>query len=99
LTKRKGSKKLGHTKDLVGCDGEFLKAWLNVQSFAKGYLDFDAKNYDGKKYHIDHKVPVDAFNLKCSYHQKLCFHWSNLQPLLATENLEKSNKIGAQYGA
>jgi len=66
---------------------------LHAPFVKNGYLDFDINNYDGKEYHIDHIIPCDVFNLKCSYHQKICFHYTNLQILKAKENIKKSNKI------
>ena len=39
--------------------------------------------------HIDHIKPVSKFNFENVYE---CCHWSNLQPLLAKDNLKKNNK-------
>ena len=50
------------------------------------------ENY-GKFWHIDHIIPIDVFNLLDINEQLMAFHWSNLQPLQATENIIKSNKI------
>lgn len=80
------------TIDLIGCPIEDLKLHLQKTASMNGYNDFDVNNYDGHKYHIDHILPCSAFNLKCSYHQKLCFHYTNLQILSATCNLRKYNK-------
>jgi hypothetical protein len=43
----------------------------------------------GSVWHIDHIRPVASFDLLDLDQQKLCFHYSNLQPLLAAENLAK----------
>ena len=45
------------------------------------------------KWHIDHIVPCASFDLKCPVQQLTCFHYSNLQPLWAKENLSKGAKI------
>ena len=45
------------------------------------------------KWHIDHIVPCASFDLKCPVQQLACFHYSNLQPLWAKENLSKGAKI------
>ena len=50
------------------------------------------ENY-GKLWHIDHVIPCSFFKLDNLNEQKKCFHWSNLRPLYAKKNLEKSNKI------
>ena len=42
--------------------------------------------------HIDHVKPVSKFNLDDEDDFLDCCHYSNLQPLLTTTNLEKSNK-------
>lgn len=50
------------------------------------------ENY-GKEWHIDHIIPCIAFDLTKEENQKMCFHYTNLQPLWARENLQKSSKI------
>ena len=47
------------------------------------------------KWHIDHKIPVSAFNFSNPKHLdfKRCWALSNLQPLWAKENVRKYNKI------
>ena len=42
--------------------------------------------------HIDHIKPVSKFNLDDEEEFLNCYNYTNLQPLLATDNLEKSNK-------
>ena len=44
------------------------------------------------KWHIDHIKPCCSFNLEDEEEQKKCFHYTNLQPLWATDNLVKSGK-------
>jgi putative phage-type endonuclease len=44
------------------------------------------------EWHIDHIKPCASFNLLDDYEQKKCFHYKNLQPLWATENLRKGDK-------
>jgi hypothetical protein len=43
--------------------------------------------------HIDHKKPCALFDLSDPEQQKECFHYTNLQPLFAIDNLLK----GAKY--
>ena len=42
--------------------------------------------------HIDHIKPVSKFNLDNEEEFLDCCNYTNLQPLLAKDNLEKSNK-------
>jgi hypothetical protein len=73
---------------LVGCSPDFLKKWLQF-NFKPG-MTFD--NY-GTYWHIDHVVPCYHFDLNDDNQLKKCFHWSNLQPLEATKNLQKKEKL------
>jgi hypothetical protein len=43
-------------------------------------------------WHIDHRIPICSFDLKEEEEQKKCFHYTNLQPLWAAENLSKGGK-------
>ena len=44
------------------------------------------------KWHIDHIKPCASFNLLEEDEQKKCFHYTNLQPLWAKDNLKKGGK-------
>ncbi len=68
---------------LTGCDIHFLVAYLEDQ-FKDG-MSWD--NYG--EWHIDHIKPLCSFNLEDENEQLICFHYSNLQPLWAIENLRK----------
>ena len=51
-------------------------------------------SWDNRKlWHIDHIKPVASFNMLSIVDRKKCFHYTNLQPLWAQENLDK----GAKY--
>ena len=45
--------------------------------------------------HIDHIIPCSSFDLTKEEEQRKCFHYSNLQPLWARDNIIKGNKIMA----
>jgi len=66
---------------------------LQDTAINNGYLDFDINNYDSNKYHIDHIIPVDSFDLTKEEEQRKAFHYTNLQILLAKVNIKKSNKL------
>ena len=81
----KGNTKSFAIMELLGCSIEELKTYLQKQ-FQKGML---WGNYGD--WHIDHIIPCSKFNLIDPEQQKLCFNYSNLQPLWAIDNLRKSN--------
>lgn len=82
-------KKKNKTLDLVGCDVKTLKQYLE-NKFLKG---MSWKNYGFYGWHIDHIRPCSSFDLTNPEQQKICFHYTNLQPLWAADNLRKSDKI------
>ena len=84
-----GREKVGRTLDFVGCDIDFLKIHIEKQ-FAKGMTWENRGRYG---WHLDHIRPCSSFNLSNPEQQKLCFHYTNYQPLWAHENLTKSNKL------
>ena len=45
------------------------------------------------EWHIDHIKPCISFDLTCPIQQKKCFHYTNLQPLWAIDNLKKHAKL------
>jgi len=82
--KRKRFIKSAKTLELLGCTLNELRAYLQAQ-FTDG-MTWD--NY-GPYWHIDHKKPCLKFNLVDPEQQRACFHFTNLQPLKAPDNLKK----------
>jgi hypothetical protein len=74
------------TIDLLGCSIEKLKQHLQKQ-FKSG---MSWSNYG--KWHVDHIRPCASFDLSRASEQRKCFHYTNLQPLWALENLIKGAK-------
>ena len=79
-----GAKKSSRTRELLGCSIQELRAHLE----AKFCTGMTWENY-GPVWHIDHVKPCARFNLLDPAQQRECFHYTNLQPLFAEENLEK----------
>lgn len=82
----KGDVKSLSTMMLVGCGIDYLLFRLQSQ-FQSG---MSWNNYG--KWEIDHIKPCSSFDLSKETQQRKCFHYTNLQPLWAKDNLLKSNK-------
>lgn len=83
-----GKIKFQGTIQLLGCTIAELKIYL--ESMFTEEMNWD--NY-GSYWHVDHIKPCSLFNLLNENEQMECFHYSNLQPLEASENLKKYNKF------
>ena len=69
--------------EYLGCDIIYFKNYI------------ESKMVNGMTWdniHLDHIKPVSKFNLDDEDEFLYCCHYSNLQPLLIVDNLEKSNK-------
>ena len=84
-----GNKKYNHAIDLLGCSIEEAKQHLERQ-FKYG-MSWDNWGVDG--WHIDHIIPIASFDFTKEEDQYRCFHYTNLQPLWADENIMKRDKI------
>jgi len=84
-----GNDKADHTIELLGCSIEYLRHHLENQ-FTHG-MSWD--NYGRYGWHIDHIIPLSYFDHSDSEQQRRAWHYTNLQPLWARDNLRKSNKI------
>jgi hypothetical protein len=89
----RGINKSASSKELFGLIGKNLMDYLELMF----YGNMTRENY-GKVWHIDHIKPCSSFDLSKPEEQRKCFHYTNLQPLLAKDNLRKSNKIFGNIG-
>jgi hypothetical protein len=92
----KGRYKYATTFKLVGCSHEELikyleSLWREGMSW-DNYGSNEDKTHCGR-WHIDHIKPISSFDLSKEDQQKACFHFSNLQPLWAEENLAKGCSV------
>lgn len=76
------------TKEIIGCDHFILQKHIEAQ-FKEG---MSWENYGLKTWHIDHIKPISLFNLNNDNELIACFNYQNLQPLWASENIQKRNK-------
>jgi hypothetical protein len=79
--------KANTTITLLGCNISFFRTY--IESKFKPCMSW--KNHG--KWHLDHIIPCASFDFNDPEQQKKCFHYTNMQPLWADENLQKSNKL------
>ena len=84
--KAKNMRKTNKTFAITGCTPEFLKEYLEKQ-FKPGMT---WKNHALKGWHIDHIIPLAS--AKTIEEVEKLSHYTNLQPMWATENIKKGDK-------
>lgn len=84
--KRRNIEKGFSTMELTGCELSFLKNYIE-DKFTEGMT---WENHGS--WHLDHRTPICSFDLTKEEEQKKCFHFTNLQPLWAEDNLSKGGK-------
>lgn len=87
------SKKSDLTMKLIGCSINELKRYLQSK-FLRGMT---WNNYGKNGWCIDHIVPCAFFDLSKAENQKKCFHYSNLQPMWAIDNMYKNSLYNGIY--
>lgn len=88
INKQYGSKAYSSI-ELLGCSIQEVRDHLEKQ-FIDG-MSWDNHGIHG--WHIDHIKPCASFDLTDPEQQKKCFHYTNLQPLWAFDNLSKGANI------
>jgi len=76
--------------EYLGCSIEHAAMHIQAQ-FKKG-MTWD--NH-GKVWHIDHIVPLASFDLSNNDHLLMCCHYTNLQPMWASDNIRKGDTVPA----
>jgi hypothetical protein len=71
--------------ELTGLDINSVKRY--IESLWLPGMTWD--NHGNYGWHIDHIRPVNTFDLTDIKQQKICFHYTNLRPLWATDNLSR----------
>lgn len=84
---KKGLNKPSQTLQLIGCTKQELKIFLEGK-FTAGMT---WENYG--TWHVDHIKPLALFDLSDPEQVKVAFHFSNLQPMWAKDNLSKGAKF------
>lgn len=83
--------KSDNTIKLIGLSsGQDIMDYLRLKSPEYDDIELGKKD-DGLV--IDHYIPCEVFDMTNTEHQRICFHYTNLQLLINSENSEKSDKI------
>jgi hypothetical protein len=77
------------TLSYLGCSTEKFKEHMESQ-FTEG-MNWNNHGFTG--WHIDHIIPCSSFDLTKEEDIRKCFHYTNLQPLWGTQNMQKGSKI------
>ncbi len=84
----KHNSKSNGTLKLLGCSVEFFKLYL--ESLFQPGMNWGNYSYYG--WHVDHIIPCCQFDLTIPENQYKCFHYTNLRPLWAEDNLSRPKK-------
>lgn len=98
----KGKKNGCHWKIFVDYTIDDLKKYLMrlMKKYNKLHPDEKDMSWDNYgEWHVDHKIPKSVFNFTKPEHTDFqrCWALSNLQPMWASENIAKSNKINKHF--
>jgi hypothetical protein len=81
-----------HTYEYIGCSVEYLRSHLETQFEKESERCGHSISWENQgDWHIDHIKPCDSFDLDLEDERHKCFHYTNLQPMWAPDNLSKSN--------
>jgi hypothetical protein len=84
---RQSAEKCAGLVDVAGCSLADL-----VSHIARQFVD--GMSWENRSlWHIDHIIPCSAFDLTDPGQQKVAFHYTNLRPVWASDNLRKNAKI------
>jgi hypothetical protein len=84
--------KRSRSSELLGCSSAELHAHLE-SLFSPG-MSWENRHL----WHIDHIIPCSAFDLRDEEQQAACFHFTNLRPMWAKENLRKRDSLPPGQG-
>ena len=91
--KNSGGTKSQSSCEFLGCTRDEVCKYLESK-FTTGMT---WENHGLYGWHIDHIKPCDSFDLTNPEQQRVCFHYTNLQPLWATRDIARSYGEGPDY--
>lgn len=82
----KSIKKKHSFNKLIGCNG------MQFYNYIESKFTSNMGWHNRDKWHLDHIIPCDNFNLLLESQQFICFHYTNIQPIW------KNNKTATEMG-
>jgi|14BtaG_2_1085337.scaffolds.fasta_scaffold49201_3 hypothetical protein len=79
------------TLDLLGCTGPEWR--VHLESLWTEGMSWDLYGKGDGKWEIDHVLPVSSFDQSDLEQRKICWHFSNTQPLWHVDNVRKGDTI------
>jgi hypothetical protein len=83
--------KAAPTMELLGCTREHFMAHIERQ-FKRG-MTWDNHGVGEGKWNLDHIQACASFDLTRADHQRICFHWTNIRPMWAIDNIKKGDSM------
>jgi len=89
----KSNIKSNKTIELTGCTLIQLKKYIESKFYDHPTTN-EKMNWDNYGvWHVDHIIPCAQFDLSDPEQQKICFHYTNLQPMWGEQNLKKGARL------
>jgi hypothetical protein len=88
-TRLKGRRKPGTSREYLGCTIEEAKR--HIESLWQLGMTWD--NHTKTGWHIDHIIPLAAFDFTDEEQVKKALHYTNLRPMWAKDNLKKGKQV------
>jgi hypothetical protein len=89
------SKRAGSAVRDLGCSLEEFRGYIERQFYPNPRTgeDMTWENHGMYGWHLDHKIPLNSFDLTDREQFVKAVHYTNIQPLWAKENMEKADKL------
>lgn len=84
--KRGRARYFKNIREITGC-----ATWDELARYIESRFEPGMSWGNRQLWHIDHEVPCVLFDLNRLDHQEKCFHFTNLRPMWAIENLKKKH--------
>lgn len=87
----KNNSKSAHSLELLGCDIEFYKQYLESKFYNN--MTWNSQGNSSGHWQIHHIIPLRTFDLSDPEQQKLAFNYTNTEPLWFEDHCKKHKKL------